>query len=121
MLYHSFRSLGRFVAAACAVGFVAVSLSAQTPATAPASAANPSRVDIFMGYSYLGTQSKLEPAGIKYSSISLGAIGSGAYYFNSHLGVEGVYTNHVVNGKSPSDGAVGISGARSTDGPSRTT
>jgi hypothetical protein len=40
----------------------------------------------------------------------LGAIGSAAYYLNSHWGIEGVYTNHVVNSKIPADGAVGISG-----------
>jgi opacity protein-like surface antigen len=67
-------------------------------------------VDIFAGYSYLGTQSKLQPGGIQYTSISLGAAGSGAFFFNKHLGVEILYTNHVVNGKAPSDGAVGISG-----------
>ncbi|MGP8259891.1 MAG: hypothetical protein ACLQM6_08065 [Acidobacteriaceae bacterium] len=63
-----------------------------------------------MGYSYFGAHGKLQPAGISYSSINVGAIGSFAYYFNNHLGLEGQYVNHVVNSSTPSDGAVGISG-----------
>lgn len=42
--------------------------------------------------------------------MDMGAIGSAAYYFKPHLGIEAVYTNHVENNRSPSDGAVGISG-----------
>ena len=62
------------------------SLSAQTPAApAAASGTNPSRVDVFLGYSYFGTRGKLNPAGISYSSINEGMIASGAYYFNRYL------------------------------------
>ncbi len=115
MVYHPFRSLGRYVMAACAVSLVAVSLSAQKPATASVSGSNPSRADIFLGSTYFSAHGTLQPAGIPYTSISQGAIGSYAYYFNKHslnqhLGFEGVYTNNVVNHASPSDGAVGISG-----------
>ena len=107
MVYHTFRSLGRYVLAACAVSLVAVSLSAQTPAApAPVSGTNPSRVDIFMGYSYFGAHGRLEPAGIPYSSINLGAIGSGAYYFNKYFGGEIIYTNHP---SGVNDGVSGIS------------
>jgi hypothetical protein len=95
MVYRPFRSLGRFVLAACAVGLGAASLGAQTPATtAPATGPNPSRVDIFTGYSYFGAHGQVKPAGINYSSINLGAIGSGAYYFNKYVGGEFIYTNH---------------------------
>jgi len=108
MIDHPFRSLGRLALAACAVSLSAVSLSAQTPAPhASATGPSPSRADIFMGYSYLGTQSKLQPLGTSYSSINLGAIGSVAYYFNNHLGLEAVYANHP-NGTN--DGASGMSG-----------
>jgi hypothetical protein len=55
---------------------------------------NPSRVDIFTGYSYFGAHGKLNPPGINYSSINEGAIGSGAYYFNKYFGGEFIYTNH---------------------------
>jgi hypothetical protein len=36
----------------------------------------------------------LKPAGINYSSIDLGAIGSGAYYFNKYVGAEMIFTAH---------------------------
>ena len=111
MIENPFRSLSRLLLVACAVSLSAVSLGAQTPAaTAPASGVNPSRVDIFTGYSYFGAHGTLQPAGIKFSSINQGAIGSIAYYFNNNLGVEAIYTNHVQNHSTPSDGAVGISG-----------
>jgi len=90
-----FRSLGRFLLAACAVSLGAASLGAQTPApTAPSSGSNPSRFDVFMGYSYFGAHGRVQTAGIPYSSINLGAIGSGAYYFNKYFGGEFLYANH---------------------------
>jgi hypothetical protein len=83
MTYRQFRSLGRFMLAACAVSLGAVSLGAQTPAsTTPATNAggpNPSKADVFLGYSYFGAHGRLKPAGIPYSSIDEGAIGSVAY------------------------------------------
>jgi hypothetical protein len=95
MTYRPFRSLGRSLLAACAVSLGAVSLGAQTPATpAPASGPNPSKVDIFLGYSYFGAHGRLMPAGLPYSSINEGAIGSGAYYFNKFFGGEIIYANH---------------------------
>jgi hypothetical protein len=107
MVYRPLRSLGRFVLAACAVSLGAASLGAQTPATtAPASGPNPSRVDIFMGYSYFGAHGRVQPAGIPYSSVNEGAIGSGAYYFNKYFGGEVVYTNHP---DGANDGVSGIS------------
>jgi len=95
MTYRPFRSLGRFLLAAFAVSLGAASLGAQTPATtAPAMGQNPSRVDVFLGYSYFGAHGRLSPAGLPYSSINLGAIGSGAYYFNKYVGGEFIYSNH---------------------------
>lgn len=95
MTYRPFRSLGRFLLAACAVSFGAINLSAQTPAPpAPATGSNPSRVDVFLGYSYFGAHGRLNPAGLPYSSVDLGAIGSGAYYFNRYFGGEFIYANH---------------------------
>jgi hypothetical protein len=95
MTYRPFRSLGRIVLAACAVSLGVVSVGAQTPApAAPATGINPSRVDIFLGYSYFGAHGRLQPQSIPYSSINLGAIGSGAYYFNKYVGGEIIYANH---------------------------
>jgi len=60
---------------------------------------NPSRVDVFLGYSYFGAHGQLKPAGINYSSIDYGAIGSGAYYFNKYVGAEMIFAAHP-NGKN---------------------
>jgi hypothetical protein len=91
MNYRPFRSLGRFVLAACAVGLGAANLGAQTPATP--TGANPSRVDLYMGYAYFGAHGSLRPPYTNFSSINEGAIGSGAYYFNKYAGGEFIYTN----------------------------
>ena len=107
MVDHTLRSLGRYLMAACAVGLVAASLSAQTPAApAATSETNPSRVDIFLGYSYFSTASKLNPAGLSYSSITEGMIASGAYYHNRYLGGEAIFTDHP---SGVNDGLSGIS------------
>jgi hypothetical protein len=107
MTYRPFRSLGRYLLAACAVSLGVASVGAQTPATTAPAGANPSRVDIFMGYSYLGAHGRLNPFGLPYSSVNYGAIGSGAYYFNKYVGGEIVYSNHP---DGVNDGMSGISG-----------
>jgi OmpA family/PKD domain len=95
MVYRPLLRIGRFVLAACAVSLVASSLSAQTaPSTTAPGGINPSKFDLFMGYSYYGAHGQLKPAGISYSSINLGAVGSGAYYFNKYVGGEVIYFNH---------------------------
>jgi hypothetical protein len=92
MSYRPFRNIGQFLLAACAVSVGTLSLSAQTaPST---TAPNPSRIDIFVGYSYFGAHGQIKPAGYKYSSVDEGAIGSGAYYFNKYVGAEIVSINN---------------------------
>ncbi len=91
MVHRSFRNIGRFALAACAVSIGAVSLNAQTAAPM---GPNPSRVDVFAGYSYFGTHSPLNPSGVQYSSDNYGAIGSVAYYFNKYVGGEVVFVAH---------------------------
>jgi hypothetical protein len=91
MSYSPFRNLGRFLLAVCALTVGAASLSAQTTATPALSGPNPSRVDVFMGYSYFGAHGQVKPAGVAYSSINEGVIGSGAYYFNKYVGAEAVF------------------------------
>ena len=89
MSYRPFRSIGRCLLAASAASLVVASLSAQTaPSTAAPSGLNPSRVDIFMGYSYFGAHGQVKPAGVAYSSVDEGAALSGAYYFNKYVGGE---------------------------------
>jgi outer membrane protein OmpA-like peptidoglycan-associated protein len=55
---------------------------------------NPSKIDVFVGYSYFGTHSPLNPSGVQYSSINYGAIGSVAYYFNKYVGGEVNFVAH---------------------------
>jgi len=99
MVYRPFNKLSRFVLAACAVGLGVGSLNAQTSGTAAPLGVNPSRVDVFLGYSYFGAHGQLKPTGIAYSSINAGAIGSGAYYFNKYVGGEAIFAAHP-NGKN---------------------
>jgi hypothetical protein len=85
MSYRQFRNIGRLLLAACAVSSGVVSVSAQS--TLP-NAPNPSRVDIFAGYSYYGLHSDIKPSGEQFSSVDYGAMGSGAYYFSRYVGGE---------------------------------
>ncbi|RZU39996.1 OmpA family protein [Edaphobacter modestus] len=94
MVYSPLRNFGRFVLAACAVSLGVASLGAQTPSTAAPVGTNPSRIDVFTGYSYFGAHGQLKPLGVNYSSIDLGAIGSGAYYFNKYFGGEINFVAH---------------------------
>jgi hypothetical protein len=95
MVYSPFRNIGRLALAACAVSLGVASLGAQTvPSTTAPLGVNPSRVDVFMGYSYFGAHGQLKPAGISYSSIDYGAIGSVAYYFSKYVGGEVVFAAH---------------------------
>jgi hypothetical protein len=96
MVYRPFGNLSRLMLAACAVSLGVVSLNAQTPAPAAAApgGVNPSRVDVFLGYSYFGAHGQVKPAGISYSSINVGAIGSVAYYMNKYVGAEAIVAGH---------------------------
>lgn len=95
MDYNPLRNVGRLVLAACVVSLGTMSLGAQTASSAAApSGINPSKVDVFLGYSYFGAHGQLKPAGINYSSIDYGAIGSGAYYFNKYFGGEAIFAAH---------------------------
>jgi hypothetical protein len=107
MTYRPFRSLGRFLLAACAVSLGVATLGAQAPAPSMSMGPNPSRVDIFTGFSYFSAHGRVNPAGIAYNSVDRGAIGSVAYYLNRYVGGEVVYTNHP---DGENDGISGASG-----------
>jgi outer membrane protein OmpA-like peptidoglycan-associated protein len=92
MVYRPLRQIGRFGLAACAVSLGVASLSAQT-APAPVGP-NPSKLDIFIGYSYFGAHGVVKPAGLPYSSVNKGIDSSAAYYFNKYVGVEGNFSAH---------------------------
>jgi hypothetical protein len=86
MSHRPFRNIGRSLLAAVAVSALTVGLQAQT-APSP-SGPNPSRVDLFAGYSYFGAHGQVVPGDVRYSSVNEGAIGSGAYWFNKYVGGE---------------------------------
>jgi hypothetical protein len=97
MQSHSFRSIGKvLLAATCAAGLGVASLQAQTAApSAPApNGVNPSKADIFLGYSFYGPHGTNKPSELKFSAIPAGAIGSFAYYFSRNIGGEVVYVNY---------------------------
>jgi hypothetical protein len=103
MSHRPFRSIGQFLLAA-SVGIA--SLGAQTPAagtTAP-SGPNPSRVDVFLGYSYFGAHGVVKPSYLPFSSVDEGAVASGAYYFNKYVGGELLMFD---NPNGQNDGLVG--------------
>ena len=89
------KFVGRFVALV-AVALMPVALVAQAPPAAKgASNDQPSRWDIFAGYSYLapkGTVATTRPNGTSvtaaYDAVNVGGVASGAYFFNRYVGVQ---------------------------------
>jgi hypothetical protein len=94
MSYRPLRNISRYLLAACALSLGAASLNAQTAPSTTLNGPNPSRVDIFLGYSYMGVHGQVKPQGVPYSSVNEGVIGSGAYYFNKYVGVEGIFIDN---------------------------
>ncbi|MHB1794442.1 MAG: hypothetical protein ACYCPO_05700 [Acidobacteriaceae bacterium] len=101
MKHSKLRAKGRWIAAVCVLG-LGTTLMAQQAASssnstapnapAPSTTINPSRVDIFLGYSYLAPHGNVN--GSRYQDVNLGAIGSGAYFFNKYLGAEASLASH---------------------------
>jgi REJ domain len=92
MLSRPKGSLSRILLVACAVGLGSSSLYGQSSPTATPPAPI-SRIDVFMGYSYLaphGTIYTPLPDGSTspntYSSITLGTVDSATYFFNKYVG-----------------------------------
>lgn len=98
-----FTSFGRILLAGCVLGMGATGVYGQNSSSLPAApAAQPqSRVDIFAGYSYAAPKATVQtplPDGTYFaqqpSAVDKGALASGAYYFNSHVGGQIEYGNH---------------------------
>lgn len=96
MSYRPLRYISRSLLAACAVSLAALSLglSAQTVPSTTTNGSNPSRVDIFLGYSYFGAHGQVKPQDVSFTSVDEGVIGSGAYYFNKYVGAEGIFIDN---------------------------
>ncbi len=102
------RSLSRMMVAACAIGIGTAALAQTAAPTAPAVAApvspenNPSRFDLFLGYSYLAPHGQLKNqlfGNTPFASIDYGAIESGTYFFNKYFGAQIELAEHP-NGKN---------------------
>jgi outer membrane protein OmpA-like peptidoglycan-associated protein len=101
-----FSSSGRTLTVGCALLVAAAALFGQASSSVPSAPApkgdpSPSRVDIFLGYSYISPHATVVtplPGGatssLTYSPIDEGAIGSVAYYFNRYVGGQIEYANH---------------------------
>jgi outer membrane protein OmpA-like peptidoglycan-associated protein len=121
MFSRPFSFMGRTLLVGCAFGLGVSTLFGQASSSLPAAPAAKtdtpiSRIDVFMGYSYLaphGTVGTMLPDGTihndSYSAINAGAIGSFTYYFNRYVGGQIEYANHP-NGKNDgiSDGSAGL-------------
>lgn len=105
MEYSKLRSKSRLIAAICVLGLGTTLMAQQTSSSStdapsptaqntakPVAGVNPSRADIFLGYSYLSPHGHI--AGQRYYDVNLGAIGSGAYYFNRYMGAEVSLASH---------------------------
>ncbi len=114
------QSLSRILLVGCSVGLGATNLQAQdsaAPAPPPAAPAMPpatppaqtapkaapvSRVDVFLGYSYLSPHGTVttnsavtgQPYPLKYGAVDYGAIGSVAFFLNKYAGVVVEYADH---------------------------
>jgi hypothetical protein len=99
MYSRSIRTLSRALAVAL-VALTPVALSAQSGGKS-SSGHNPSKWDIFAGYSYLAPKGNVTtpvPNGSSvtagYKAINVGGLFSGAYFFNNHIGAQVEYGFH---------------------------
>jgi len=92
------KSLSGIAALAC-LALIPVSLAAQDSAKPAApSADNPSKWDIFLGYSYLAPHGTVN--GIPFNAINYGVIASLSRYFNKYIGVQAEIDEHYLSPES---------------------
>ena len=115
MYSSSIKSLSRAFALAL-VALTPVALCGQSTGKS-SSGHNPSKWDIFAGYSYLAPKGKVTtPTGpttsvtADYKAINLGGLFSGAYFFNNHLGAQLEYGLHEWGQQSASGSNIGTHG-----------
>ena len=78
---------------------------------------NPSRWDIFIGYSYLAPRGTVTtspptatPISANYDAVNVGGLLSGAYYFNRYFGAQGEYGIHEWGSQSTNGSNIGTHG-----------
>jgi len=109
------NSVSRVLLVGCAVGIGASSMYGQTASSTPPEAPV-SRIDVFLGYSYLAPKGSVTtplPDGTSftssYDSINYGAIASVAYYFNKYVGGQaelGVHPDGNNDGATTAQGGI---------------
>jgi outer membrane protein OmpA-like peptidoglycan-associated protein len=95
------RTVGRVLALVFVVS-LPVALAAQAASSAKNSSNDsPSKFDIFAGYSYLAPKGTVQVPQLNgstvpysYDAVNVGAIASGAYYFNRFVGVQAELAEH---------------------------
>ncbi len=96
------------VLALVSAAFLPTSLSAQATASARGTTnSNPSRWDIFLGYSYLSPHGTVnlvnpnnQPVSASYDAVNVGGVGSFAYFFNRYVGLQGEVGVHEWGGQT---------------------
>lgn len=90
------------------VALMPVALFAQASASKAAPGDNPSRWDIFAGYSYLAPRGSVTtspttgtPVTASYNAVNLGGLFSGAYFFNRYVGAQGEFAIHQWGTQNP--------------------
>src|SRR5271156_2937054 len=95
MLHRFFSKLSGILLVGCTVGIGATGMYAQSTSSSSAAPSEPpiSRIDVFMGYSYIAPKGNVQtalPDGTTFTgsfdSVNAGALLSGAYYFNKYVG-----------------------------------
>jgi hypothetical protein len=106
------------VLAFISLSFMPAVLAAQaTPSARGTTNSNPSRWDVFLCYSYLaptGTVSTLnpnnQPVTGTYDAVNVGGVGSFAYFFNQHVGLQGEVGVHEWGGQTSTSSPIGGEG-----------
>jgi hypothetical protein len=115
MYSRSIKSLSRAIALAL-VALTPVALCGQSSGKS-STGHNPSKWDIFAGYSYLAPKGNVTtPTGpttsvtAGYKAINLGGLFSGAYFFNNHVGAQVEYGFHEWGEQSANGSNIGTHG-----------
>ena len=110
------KSVSRALALAI-VALMPVAMSAQAKTQKADPGDNPSKWDIFLGYSYLAPHGTVTtspavgtPVTANYDAVNVGGLISGAYFFNRYVGVQGEFGIHQYGSQSSNGSNVGTDG-----------
>src|SRR5580700_4600708 len=102
------KSVSRALVLVFMVLMPVVVVAQATPSASGTTNSNPSRWDIFVGYSYLsphGNVSTLVPNGstitVSYDAVNVGGVASATYFTNRYVGLQGEVGVHEWGGQVP--------------------